>query len=404
MRRRKILQATGAVAVVVVGGAVWRAYQQRVWSPGAGPAYEPWHNWEAASTAGPLALVRAAILASSPHNTQPWLFRVTDQQIELYADTPRNLGTFDPYLREMHLGLGCALENIALAARAHGLRADIQLADGRLDKIAATPPRPLVARIALAPGPTERSPLYEAIAQRHTNRGAYDPARAPAPAALDALRALTEGDADVQVRLLTTAAERAQCADAIVRATEQIVADRTMVLDSDKWFRHSWAELQQHRDGITLDASGLPPVLTVVAKMMPPAPADTSHGYWLDATRSVHVAAPAFGFITVRDLYDRAQTLRAGRLWQRIHLWGTTQGLAMQPLNQPIEMVDRERDLGRAAKAAATLAALLGGAERGGAEGGGADRKPTFAFRMGYALANAKASPRRAVEQVLVQA
>ena len=62
----------------------------------------------------------------------------------------------------------------------------------------------------------------------------------------------------------------------------------------------------------------------------------------------MHVAtAPAFGFISVRDLYDKAQTLRAGRLWQRMHLWATTQGVAMQPLNQPVEMVDRERGLGR---------------------------------------------------------
>ena len=36
-------------------------------------------------------------------------------QIELYADTVRNLGTFDPYLREMHIGLGCAVENMTRA-------------------------------------------------------------------------------------------------------------------------------------------------------------------------------------------------------------------------------------------------------------------------------------------------
>ncbi len=73
-----------------------------------------WQAPEYANT--PLALVAAGILASNPHNTQPWIFRVTDTQIDILADTRRHLGTFDPYLREMHLGLGCAVENMALAA------------------------------------------------------------------------------------------------------------------------------------------------------------------------------------------------------------------------------------------------------------------------------------------------
>jgi nitroreductase len=31
-------------------------------------------------------LLRYAILAPSGHNTQPWLFRMRDQAVELYAD------------------------------------------------------------------------------------------------------------------------------------------------------------------------------------------------------------------------------------------------------------------------------------------------------------------------------
>jgi hypothetical protein len=33
----------------------------------------------------PLALVSAAILAANPHNTQPWLFQVSDSRIDLIA-------------------------------------------------------------------------------------------------------------------------------------------------------------------------------------------------------------------------------------------------------------------------------------------------------------------------------
>jgi nitroreductase len=72
------------------------------------------------SNGGALALVRAAILAASPHNTQPWLFKVTNSSIELYIDTNRNVGALDPYLREEHIGMGCALKNLMLAAAARG--------------------------------------------------------------------------------------------------------------------------------------------------------------------------------------------------------------------------------------------------------------------------------------------
>ncbi len=109
MERRAFSRGAGIVSVLVAGGGVWRAWEQRVFSVGQGPAYELWKDWRSASE-GPLGLVRAAILAASPHNTQPWLFKVASSSIELYVATARNTGALDPYLREQHIGLGCALE------------------------------------------------------------------------------------------------------------------------------------------------------------------------------------------------------------------------------------------------------------------------------------------------------
>lgn len=175
MKRRAFLKGAGAVSVLVGGSGVWRAYDQRVFSVGRGPAYGPWKDWRGNPAEGPLTLVRAAILASNPHNTQPWLFRVTDTQIDLYADTVRHLGTFDPYLREMHIGLGCALESMGLAAEANGYIATVNLTEGRLRPIPENPQRTLVARVALTRGPKAPSKLFEAIPRRHTNRAAYEP-------------------------------------------------------------------------------------------------------------------------------------------------------------------------------------------------------------------------------------
>jgi hypothetical protein len=64
----------------------------------------------------------------------------------------------------------------------------------------------------------------------------------------------------------------------------------------------------------------------------------------------------------------------------------------MQPINQPVELVDREREQGKAARAADALAALTGDAAW----------KPTFAFRAGVPTRPAAPSPRRAVEAVVL--
>ncbi|MGB6671772.1 MAG: twin-arginine translocation signal domain-containing protein [Candidatus Nitrosopolaris sp.] len=125
MSRRKFLKLAGSgMAIVVVGGTVWRAFSNGVFSSGHGPAYEPWKDWKTESEegAGPLSLVASAILAANAHNTLPWLFVVNPNKIDLFADTKRNTGTIDPYLREMYEGLGCALENLVLAAEAKDFR------------------------------------------------------------------------------------------------------------------------------------------------------------------------------------------------------------------------------------------------------------------------------------------
>ena len=172
--RRDFMKLGGALTVLVAGGGVWRAADQGVFSVGKGSAYEPWDNWRTDADRGPLALVRAAILAANPHNSQPWLFRVTDTQIDLYADTGRNIGAIDPYLREMYMGVGCALENLLLAAQANGYAYQVNVMPDAADSTYA-------ARIELSPGETVASELYQAIPNRHTNRGPYDTERAVTP-------------------------------------------------------------------------------------------------------------------------------------------------------------------------------------------------------------------------------
>lgn len=216
--RRKVLTlAGGGTLVLVAAGGVWRAADQGVFSTGEGPAYEPWDDWRTA-TKGPLDLVRAAILAASPHNFQPWLFHVTQTQIDLYADRRRSIGTVDPFLREMHIGLGCALENLVISAAANGYTTQVTLLPDSLDETR-------VARISLTRGSAPVFDLYPIIPQHHTNRYPYDTGRPVTSATLDAFSALGN-DPDVSVFWFASTDMRKQVGNLLVEAAHAFVADK----------------------------------------------------------------------------------------------------------------------------------------------------------------------------------
>ena len=392
MKRRSFLKGAGVVTVVVASGGVWRAYDQGVFRAGEGPAYEPWKNWRD-SNDGPLTLVRAAILAASPHNTQPWLFKVADSSIELHLDRQRNVGALDPYLREEHIGMGCALENVMLAAAANGYAATATLQPGELGPIAADPKLQLVARVDLAPGRRDESELYDAIPRRHTNRGPYDTHKPMPPDFVEALSGLPGDEGDVKLFLFTAEADRKKIAEVSSAANREIYSDPDVQRGSERWVRLRWSSVQEDRDGLTIDAFGLSPIGDAVAKMMTPGMLrwaglhNDRNGY-----SNLMLSAPLIGFIAVRDRYDQEQCLHAGRIWQRAHLFATARGLAARPCNEAVEMVDHERARGRPALRAALLHEITGGSSW----------QPTFVFYMGYPTVPANASPRRPVQAVLV--
>ena len=378
-----------AGAIVVLGaGVAWRAWDQGVFSTGEGPAYEPWLTWQGGDAASPRHLVRAAILAANPHNSQPWRFHVQPARIELFADRTRNIGSIDPLLREMHIGLGCALENLLLAASAQGFEYRLTLFPEPADVT-------LVARIELESGSerNEISPLYAAIPRRHTNRGAYDAARPIDPSVFDELQALGKDFPSVSVRWLTSVDSRRRIGELVVQATEAIISDRQQSQDSAVWFRASWQEIQKKRDGLTVDAQALPGWIRAAAKVLPPISQQRSEQIWLNSTREVQVAtAPAFGILMARDAGDNSIRVQSGRLWQRMHLWAQTHGIAMQPLNQMPERADREHSLGIEPRFGNALKELAG--DHGW--------EVLMPFRLGYPMVTALASPRRSVDEVVV--
>jgi hypothetical protein len=393
MNRRSFLRGTGVVTVAIVGGGVWRVYDQGAFSVGEGPAYQPWKDWRTDPQSGPLALVRAAILAASPHNTQPWLFKITNTSIELYLDPKRNVGALDPYLREEHIGMGCALQNLLLAAAANGYQCKLTTVPGKLGPIPADAAPKLLAHIDLLPGTQEESELYDAIPRRHTNRGPYIPQKPLPMEFVAALSRLTSDEPDVKLFLFTAEADRRKLAAITSASSDVLYSDPEVNRGSGRWIRNQWNDVQKFRDGLSIDAFGQPPLATAAYKAMP---------LWLDrwiASRGprdgyfrLMLRAPLMGMITVRDRYDQENCLRAGRIWQCSHLLATAREVAGRPCNEAVEMIDYERSHARQALRTPQLSELIGESAW----------QPTFVFYMGYPTLTAGASPRRPVQSVVL--
>ena len=85
---------------------------------------------------------------------------------------------------------------------------------------------------------------------------------------MDAARRLGEAEA-VLVILLAEGAGRDQLETTMIDATKSIIADGRMIADSDRWFRKTRAEIDKHRDGPTLEASGLSFLALTYARLFP---------------------------------------------------------------------------------------------------------------------------------------
>ncbi len=382
MPRRAFLARVGGTGAALGAATLgYRAVDQGVFATGTGTAYAPWADF--ADRSGLEALVAGAILAANAHNSQPWSFDVQPDRIDVIADRSRLLGAIDPLTRESVVSLGCAIENLALTARAEGFAPQLTYQPDRSQPDWA-------ARITLVAAPADRSDLYRMIPDRHTNRSGYTSTRID-PGLLEDIAGLGELDG-VKVRwLMGSDADR--YGELLVAATETLIADPEQSAASAEWFRHSWDEIQARRDGITLDAQGMSILRTAIAKMLPAGSRERNDNYWLMALRDTQVAtAAAYGIVLVPDSAATESRLIGGRTLQRIHLAATANGIALQHMNQITERADRELQLGLSPTFGDALEELSGGDAL----------QPLVAFRVGYSNREARPSPRRAVGDVIV--
>lgn len=357
----KLLAAAGATAAA--GSALsfyapWLDYEQAARHTGESFAMasdEPARMRE---------LVRYATLAANGHNTQPWKFALRENAIEIHPDYARSLRVVDPDHRELWISLGCALENLTVAARASGYAPEVTY-----------PEKSDFIQVRLTPDAPQGGALFDAIPLRQNTRSEYD-GQPVKTADLDQLQMLPL-EPGVALRFISQRAEMETTLDYVSQGNLSQYADKAFIEELIAWLRFNKKEALASLDGLYSICSGNPEVphwlgQMFVAGTKPQQQADTDAKKLRSSPGAVLVASEAD---------NKSTWVRTGQVYERLALKMTALKIRSAFLNQPIEVASLRSQFQNAMGMGTTLPQLL--------------------VRFGYA-ATLPRSLRRPVEQVII--
>jgi hypothetical protein len=265
-------------------------------------------------------LLRYATLAANGHNTQPWRFSSRPGGLRVLPDFTRRTPVVDPDDHHLYVSLGCAVENLLIAAAARGQAAAVAASAEGVD-------------VDLVPAAAREDDLFAAIPLRQSTRSVYDGRAVPA-AVLRELAAAARIDG-VSLRLVTDGAALGQVLDFVIAGNTVQMDDPAFVAELLEWIRFSPAEALAAGDGLYSASSGNPTLPGWLGRRIFPLvfrKAAENDRYATQLRSSAGVA------IFTGDRAEAAHWVRVGQAFQRFALKATALGLRHAHVNQPVEV------------------------------------------------------------------
>ncbi len=311
-----------------------------------------------------IGLIRYATLAAKGHNAQPWKFALLPAAIEIHPNYSRRLPAVHPENRELSLNLGCALENLLIAARAIAYAPEPTYTESR-DLI----------RIDLASDTPQCGPLFDAIPSSQSTRFEYD-GKSIATNQFSQLRKLPL-EPQIYQHPAPETSGLATLADYVDQSTLRQHADEPCGQELIHWLRFNNMEAIARLNGLYSACTGIPTVPRwlgqwFVAEAKPQAQADAD-------VKKLRSSASAV--VITSESEAKADWVRAGKVYRRMALWMSSLNMKSAFLNQPVEV--------KSVRSQLQSSVGLGTA------------RPQFLVRFGYATSMPR-SLRRPVEQVLI--
>jgi Nitroreductase family len=323
MQRRQILIGGGALAVAgTVGGYFWS-----VRDGGYQRASAALRQGLGRNRSDDFAnLVRHAVAAANGHNTQPWKFREAANQILIQPDFVRRTPVVDPDDHHLFSSLGCAAENLMVAARAAGRSTDYAFQPGQQDAISIS--------FGTAVGEGDAA-LFGAIPKRQSTRSIYT--GQPVQDAHLKLLASAASVPGCTMVLITEKPRMDAILDLVVAANDRQVRDPAFVAELSEWIRFNGTEAVRKGDGLYGASSGNPSLPGWLGPSMFKAVFTPEN----ERQKCIDQIWSSAGFaIFVAAKNDPEHWALAGRSCQRFSLMATALGIKTAYLNQPVEVPD----------------------------------------------------------------
>ena len=294
-------------------------------------------------------LIRYATLAANSHNSQPWRFKVTSNGIDILPDTARRLSAVDPDDHHLFASLGCAAENLAIAAAMRGWPGALgfnSTGGGAVNFDGGSV------------GSAEPA-LFAAIPKRQSTRGDYN--GKPVSAADLAKLAAAAAVPGVDLVLIADRPRINQIRDLVVAGNSTQIADAAFMRELKAWLRFNPRHALTSGDGLFTTTSGNP----TLPSWLGPKMFDLMFKAKAENEKYARQIASSAGIaVFVAQGEGSGHWVQAGRACQRFALAATALGLKHAFLNQPVEV----------AKFRPELAALVGMP----------GRRPDIVMRFGY--------------------
>jgi nitroreductase len=307
-------------------------------------------------------LIQYAVLAPSTKNTQPWRFSIGGNTVGVFADLTRWQPVADRGRRELYISLGCALENLLVAAEQFGFHHEVSyFPQPANDELAAV--------VTFHPGQAMPSTyrtgiVLGSITARRTQHGQYR----DEPVTVEARSRLLAccGDSGLRVDLTDDPDVRARVIELNLHADEMEFADPEFRKELGYW--------------VGKGVFGTPRLLSRLSSLL------LTHvnlgGAIGKRNAAMLSSAPLLGLISTR-IDDRISQVRTGQALERLWLHATRTGIALQPMSQALEIPSLRAELARVIP--------------------GSEWIPEQLFRIGYPMWPAEEhTPRRSVDQVLL--
>ena len=316
MSRRATLGLMGGGTIL----AAWAALGGFVATRSPKDAVAPW------SLAGGYSEPRRralsyALLAPNPHNRQPWLVDLREEDVVvIHRDRRRDLPETDPLARQLTIGMGCFLELMIIAAAETGHTVDLDLFPKGDDGPVA------IARFKEG---AEPDPLFAYALDRRSCKEPFDLRPLPADK-IEMLaplaKIITEPDRVNNLRDLTWKAYKTE-----------VLTPRTMK-ESVDLMRFGKAEIESNPDGIDLGGPFLETLMLagVLTREALLDPQSSGFREGMRIYQEMLAATPAYAAITTEGNTRRDQ-IAAGRRWLRLNLTTTSKGLALHPVCQALQ-------------------------------------------------------------------